>query len=260
MDASEILGYLSALLNRPLSEGTLVSLSSAQRARLGAWLNNHGVMFDSANLRGQVSVASLVIMGTNVQGASPIVPKPYIARNGRASAESENGLSIGIDIQLIEELFRGVDLDDFKADRQLAEIFTLRELSYAQSSKMPMETLAGIFAAKEAVRKCTGGAELSREEFRGIEILPDDDGKPRTSGFEISISHSGGFAVAVSCRGIVRDIEESVISGGSVCTENGRAAMSSEKRRMSIYERALWVGGVLLLVESAALIALLVFR
>lgn len=260
MDAPEILGYLGALLNRRISEDAIVTLSSAQRARVSAWFRSHGMMIDDKKLRGQVFVGSLLVTGTSGEGASPAAARRYMTESRHRPGVRESGLSIGIDIQSVEELFRGVDLQDFKGDRHLGELFTMRELSYAQSSKMPMETLTGIFAAKEAVRKCMGGPELNGEEFREIEILPDRYGKPCTNGFEISISHSGGFAVAVSCRSIVSNNEESLIAGAPSFVKAQDIARKSEGRRRSIYKRALWVGGVVLLVESAALIALLVFK
>lgn len=116
-------------------------------------------------------------------------------------------LDVGIDIQAIDELMAGVaNRDDFKGDPELLRLFTMRELSYAQSRPGPSETLAGLFAAKEAMRKCLGGASIDAEAFRALEVLPDEYGRPVAAGFSLSISHSGNFAIAVANR--VRTVEK----------------------------------------------------
>jgi len=73
------------------------------------------------------------------------------------------------------------------------------------------ESLAGRFAAKEAVSKALG-VGIRRLRWRDIEILPDQRGKPtvrlhgraaevaihqRLTGFDISITHSRSDAVVV---------------------------------------------------------------
>jgi holo-[acyl-carrier protein] synthase len=63
--------------------------------------------------------------------------------------------------------------------------------------------LAGRFAAKEAVSKALGTG-IGKVGFTDIEILPDERGQPHLtvkgctfSKCEISISHSGDYAIAV---------------------------------------------------------------
>jgi len=59
---------------------------------------------------------------------------------------------------------------DPKTDNRLLTTFTSKELSYAQSKGCPSQTLIGIFAAKEAVQKCT----QYKIKLTDIEILPDE--------------------------------------------------------------------------------------
>jgi phosphopantetheine--protein transferase-like protein len=103
---------------------------------------------------------------------------------------------IGIDIQSVAELIKPESRNDLKGDVELCAIFTLRELSYAEAKADPAQTLAGIFAAKEAARKAD--PLLLRRALTDIEILPDADGAPRLPGFAISISHSSGIAIAIA--------------------------------------------------------------
>jgi hypothetical protein len=83
---------------------------------------------------------------------------------------------------------------DPKLDPEMLAMFTMRELSYAQSKPNPAQTLAGIFAAKEAVLKSSNEhANISK-----LEVLPNLDGKPLIEGYAISISHSKDYVVAIA--------------------------------------------------------------
>jgi phosphopantetheine--protein transferase-like protein len=188
--------YLSKLLNRPVDAGTILRLSSAQRARFNAWLHTQGIKEQDALLIGEFSLDAL-LSGVARDTGTPSVPPVQSAATESVPATP---FALGVDIQRIDELLANVNVTDLKADSELAALFTARELSYAQARPGPLDTLAGLYAAKEAVRKCIGGRPLTPEAFRSLEILPDDNGKPCAAGFELSISHSGGFAVAIACR------------------------------------------------------------
>ena len=82
----------------------------------------------------------------------------------------------------------------------LNKIFSSHELAASSN----IHTLAGFFAAKEAVLKAL---ELSPGEWQKIEITKDASGRPRTSlndipiniiNHDISISHDGDYAMAVA--------------------------------------------------------------
>ena len=89
--------------------------------------------------------------------------------------------------------------------------FTEGERAYIQSKgKNASQTMAGLFAAKEAFAKAVGrGIDF---DLREVEIVHDDMGRPgyclhgsvleRTKGerFSLSISHDGGIAGAVCLR------------------------------------------------------------
>jgi holo-[acyl-carrier protein] synthase len=64
-------------------------------------------------------------------------------------------------------------------DRFLDRTFTEAEVAYARRRKKGFEeTLAGRFAAKEAVMKALGTGWREGVEFKGIEILNEPSGKP----------------------------------------------------------------------------------
>lgn len=185
--------YLGKLLNRPIAADTVLRLSSAQRARFNAWLHGQNLRVDDKMLAREFTLAGLLTGAPATAGAAAAAPPA-------AAAPGASPLALGVDIQSISELMAGAQGGDLKADPELLRLFTLQEISYAQAKAVPAETLAGIFAAKEAMRKCIGEPTLSAEAFRALEVLPDAAGRPVASGFEISISHSGDFAVAVACR------------------------------------------------------------
>lgn len=195
MQSSSAAEFLGLLLNRPVAADIPLRLSSAQRARFNAWLHERGVQFQDQRLSGEFTIAEL--LGGTSSPAAPAAAVAMPAATGRGAAQA---LEVGLDIQSVSELTAGSNLLDLKADSQMTRMFTLRELSYAQARPSPAETIAGLFAAKEAIRKCHGGPAWTPEQFRDIEVLPDAHGRPVSEGFTISISHSAGMAAAVACR------------------------------------------------------------
>ena len=110
---------------------------------------------------------------------------------------------VGIDIV---EIKRFIDFTD-KSDIQLLKMFTASELDYCFEKTPPSNSLAGKFAAKEAIKKILINQGMSISHLKEIEILNDKNGKPfvnsslleRINGkIKISISHDGGFAIAIA--------------------------------------------------------------
>ncbi|MGL4109787.1 holo-ACP synthase [Clostridium sp. LP20] len=80
---------------------------------------------------------------------------------------------IGTDIVKVERIAQSIR----RTENFLPGLFTLKEIDYFKSRKNNVETIAGTFAAKEAVSKALGTG------FRGfrlkdIEIIHDELGKP----------------------------------------------------------------------------------
>ena len=87
-------------------------------------------------------------------------------------------------------------------DAFLKRVFTKEELTNAKTRGSLYQHLAGRFAAKEAVFKALGDAQLN---WQDVEILNDKEGKPicrilngkgRKIGVLLSISHVKNYAVA----------------------------------------------------------------
>jgi len=111
-------------------------------------------------------------------------------------------LGTGIDIIEIDRIQKAVERwgEDF-----LKHVFTPLEIENARKFKFPYRYYAGRFAAKEAIFKAMGVADLS---WHDVTIVNDANGKPvcqynnrlLTVGFKhrllISISHSRDYAVA----------------------------------------------------------------
>jgi len=106
---------------------------------------------------------------------------------------------VGIDIVEIGRL-KDVKKGDFMLWNK---VFTESEWQYCFDKPLPLEHLAGIFAAKEAVMKAVG--EKIMKQYTAIVVKHMKDGKPiielslpEALTVEISISHSKENAVAIA--------------------------------------------------------------
>ena len=131
-------------------------------------------------------------------GTAPVTPVQRLSADAGAPVIPVQHLSadaglIGIDIQDIQALPR---TDDFRKESFYRMNFTPAEISYCILQPDPYASFAGLFAAKEAVIK----ADASRRSmpFNSLEISHTGEGAPVTPDFRLSISHAGGFAVAVA--------------------------------------------------------------
>ncbi len=188
MTAEGLAPFISRLLNRPVKTDEMLSLSSSQRARVRAWCTEHHIQYP--NLRQPVSLSQFAELTE-----APPIAEAAPSTDAPAPPARAGSLALGVDIQSISELFPE-HVSDFKADPQLTAIFTLRELSYAEAKPDPYQTLTGLFAAKEAIMKTS--PTLMRMALNAIEVLPDERGAPVYGNHTLSISHSGGMAVAVA--------------------------------------------------------------
>lgn len=95
---------------------------------------------------------------------------------------------VGIDIVAVSRIEK-----QMQNARFLHRVFTENELAHAKTA----ESLAGIFAAKEAYFKAVGsGIKLP---LTALEVLHRESGRPYfrdKPNTDLSISHDGGFAVA----------------------------------------------------------------
>lgn len=117
-----------------------------------------------------------------------------------------NILDIGIDIVEIHRIKNIMKNNP----RFLEKIFTENEIKYFKSKGFKAETIAGNFAAKEAVSKAIGTG-IKNFNFSDIEVIRDEIGKPIVKTYnnlrqicidynvleiKVSISHGRDYAVA----------------------------------------------------------------
>ena len=248
--------FLSRLLDRRVDWREDLKLTSGQKARYFAWCDKNRVEY-------------LLGPGTNEESSTSHVADvstiAYLSPH-HADAHTVGSIAgIGVDIQQISELFPQ-DLSAPKADESLTSIFSLKELSYAESSSDIRQTLTGIFAAKEAIIKACPNNET--RSLPDIEILHQSDGAPTYAGFQLSISHSGNYAVAVAANfgDSVSKVggQESFVSADSQQTEANRAPQvkkppASRLRRILLWVKRLiiflgMIGGLWVLVDKLNLL------
>ena len=200
MNFQETNDYLAKLLNRPIDSDSVITLTSGQRARFTAWLEKRGWLeLDSTNKTLWRAFTTRQLHDSNLDGSAiPVSIASEHKTNQNIAGEAGVLAGVGIDIQRVAELIPFDDSFDFASSEEMARIFSIREIAYACGRASPTRTLAGLFAAKEAIIKAgRGGAPA---EFQAIEILPDHFGAPTHAGFELSISHSGEYAIALAVR------------------------------------------------------------
>ncbi len=115
-------------------------------------------------------------------------------------------LGIGTDIIEINRIENAIT----RTTSFFGKIFTTNEIAYFESKNNRVETIAGVFAAKEAVSKALGTGFRSFSP-RDIEITPDQLGRPTVcllngaqvlgqslgvTALQVSISHCQTYAVA----------------------------------------------------------------
>lgn len=111
-----------------------------------------------------------------------------------------NGVDI-VDIRRIEKILNG------KRDIFLDKIFTEKEKEYLSGKKYRANSVAGLFASKEAISKAIGTG-IGKISWKDIEIRHDKDGKPyivfsskvleryEILDMSVSISHEKNYAIA----------------------------------------------------------------
>jgi holo-[acyl-carrier protein] synthase len=113
----------------------------------------------------------------------------------------------GVDIVDIARIEKSLTKKGF-----IEKVFSINEIAYCQKMKVPDQSFAGKFAAKEALVKALGEPFYFKFELNGVEILNDVNGKPEfklTDEFQeyynitsstrthLSISHCQTYAVAM---------------------------------------------------------------
>lgn len=119
----------------------------------------------------------------------------------------DNNIKTGVDIVDINRIER---IFYVKKDKFLKKVFTEKEIEYFSKRNYKVNSIAGIFAAKEAISKVLGSG-IGYINWHDIEVLHNERGKPYTNinakldnkmkelglnNLDISISHEKNYAIA----------------------------------------------------------------
>jgi phosphopantetheine--protein transferase-like protein len=201
----KLLAYVSRMTGEQVAAGTQVILSSTQRVQLIGWLNAQGVTADINRFKSNlISVDQLLAIaaGSDVPDApagaaeKPIRKAPLASKKYSVGAAPQM-LGVGIDIQPVDAM---PEASDYRTDSFYKGNFSPRELAHCIEKGSPRESLAGIWAAKEALLKAGAASRPANGALGEIEISYDAAGAPRYPNCLISISHAAGVAVAVCIR------------------------------------------------------------
>lgn len=201
----KLIAYVSRMAGEPVAAGQQIILSSTQRVQLIGWLNGQGVTADINRFKSNlISVDQLLDLAAGrpvTEALTGDKDEKGQTKKQRAKSYSVGPVApmrgIGIDIQPISAM---PETTDYRADNFYKRNFTDRELAHSIQKGDPRESLAGIWAAKEAVLKAGAAVRSSSGEMADIEIVYDATGAPGFPGCLVSISHAAGVAVAVCIR------------------------------------------------------------
>lgn len=114
--------------------------------------------------------------------------------------------SIGVDIAEIERIR---DIIDRHGDRFVKRVFTPHEIEYCSRKATYAQSYAARFAAKEAIFKAAGTGLNLGMNWKDIEVVNDELGRPSVRLFgvtakmlegkrvHLSLSHAGNIATAL---------------------------------------------------------------
>lgn len=155
---------------------------------------------------------------------------------------------VGIDIVKISR----VEKIYLKYDKKfLNRIFNDEEISYIKYKNNRVQSIAGLFAAKEAVSKAVGTG-IGSTSFKDIKIYYENSSPYAIcSGYiyKLSISHDGGFAVAVAIKDKVAIDDEfkGILNNRNSDTHKG------DYGRVAIVAGSMGMTGSAFLASNAAL-------
>lgn len=116
-------------------------------------------------------------------------------------------MTTGVDIVQISRIEKILNT---KKDLFLNRVFTEKEIDYISKKGNSSNTVAGLYASKEAISKALGTG-VGKIALKDMEITHNDNGKPLVNispekdyilkglginRFDLSISHDGDYAVA----------------------------------------------------------------
>ena len=189
---NEVLERFNIIAGQNHQSVDLDRLSSAQRARFISWVRENN--FSLAD-----------------EGGFQTDETSYqVKHNLESDTSVSDEANIGTDIQFVPELFVKSSTD-LKSNPEFLGIFSPIEIAFAETKLEPLLTLAGIFAAKEAVIKAGYNGE-GKQNLSNLIVLHDEHGKPQIPGYSLSISHSKDYALAFAIKQVLPSKSKPILS------------------------------------------------
>jgi phosphopantetheine--protein transferase-like protein len=106
---------------------------------------------------------------------------------------------VGVDIQEISEL---PDSSDYWDDDFYKSKFSPAEIAYCVAKDNPKQSFSGIYSCKEAIIKSNNNLK-----WQDINIVYNENGKPIFENYNLSISHSGLYSIAIAIKIEIRNLQ-----------------------------------------------------
>jgi phosphopantetheine--protein transferase-like protein len=201
-ELKDIVADLMKVEASALDGGTVLAgllASSMGRARLDAVLRKRMGIADPAVYTVKTFGELARLTGLEAGGSAA----PAAAANPSLSTEATSGeIALGIDMQSLDAM---PETADFWEEAFYQQHFTPQEVAYALLQANPRESLAAAWCAKEALRKAD--SRWIGVDWKLTEVTHDAQGRPSLKSgsnalpHAVSLSHTGGFALAVVALG-----------------------------------------------------------
>jgi phosphopantetheine--protein transferase-like protein len=203
----DVVGHLLQLKPEDVTPATPLNgnlSGSIGRARLDAAVRSKiGIVIPevyTVKTYGQLAGA---ICGSESDGSDAANDPPRSAEAEPARLAQTADHDVGIDIESVHSLQEETDFWDSPFYKSH---FTQTEIGYCLMQPKPLETFAGLWSAKEALKKTS--RRWVHLDWQAIEVAHDPDGSPYfvvqggdlRPEYSLSISHTTEFSVAVVVR------------------------------------------------------------
>ena len=186
----EIIDIINRITGKVFDANSEIKLSSAQQYAFITLCKKNGKKINKKLINNTFKIQN--ILSNEVNFKTKKIQHTVKKNNDSKSRNiNKNNFAVGIDIQNIDEFIKLIEGKNLKKSDFIKDYFTDQEIAYSESRPDAMETICGIYSAKESIRK-TG----NKNDFKKIEII-HTNGRPTFKNYYISISHSAGVCVAV---------------------------------------------------------------
>ena len=192
MDEKKILEIINRITGKNFEAGASIKLSSAQQYAFITLCRKVGKIVNKNIINNNFIIKDVLKENTILSSVTNKIAKPKI----KVEKMNMSSLSVGIDIQNIEEFTKLIDnKKDITKSDFVNDYFTKKEIDYSLGRPNSIETICGIFSVKECIKKSGYSNDL-----KSIEILYNKEGRPFFKDYSISISHSAGTCVAICIK------------------------------------------------------------